>query len=117
MPAAVGLSLADLEEFDFRASTHGTERRSCCPLAACAGKRVDRAHQSLAVNVQTGAWICHRGGGSGLLAESRVAQRREAPSSRARARVALSRAFRVTRRPAAPQQASTPTDAPPPRWR
>jgi hypothetical protein len=118
MTVAAGLSLADLEAFDPRPSSHGAERRYCCPLADCAAKPVDREHRSLSVNVTTGAWLCHRCGGRGLLAEHRVERSRQARSGRQRARDGLRRAFRVPDRPAPPpEQATAPADGPSPRWR
>ncbi len=52
------LTLADLEAFDPRAPARGKERRFCCPLPACQGKRLDGTHRSLSVNVESGAWHC-----------------------------------------------------------
>ncbi len=63
------LSLADLEGFDPDAPARGHERRFCCPLPGCADKRRDGRHRSLAVNVDTGQWHCHRCDASGLLRE------------------------------------------------
>ena len=80
------LSLADLEAFDPGAREGHRERRFCCPLPACAGKRVDPAHRSLSVNVQTGAWTCHRCGAKGCLRE----RWRQRPSG-----YALRRAFAI----------------------
>ena len=63
------LSLADLEGFDPSAPARGRERRFCCPLPGCADKRRDGRHRSLAVNVDTRQWHCHRCDASGLLRE------------------------------------------------
>lgn len=63
------LSLAELQSFDPFAPDGGRERRFLCPLSACVGKRADKAHRSLSVNVESGAWRCHRCGAVGLLAE------------------------------------------------
>jgi hypothetical protein len=46
----------------------GRERRALCPF--CGDRHcADRAHASLAVNVETGAWHCHRCQAAGLLEE------------------------------------------------
>ena len=63
------LSLADLEAFDSRPAGGGRERRFGCPLEACRDKPRDRAHQSLSVNTETGAWTCYRCGAAGKLTE------------------------------------------------
>ena len=65
--ASPSLSLAELEAFD-PGSGSGDERRHLCPLCG-PDHRQDAAHRALAVNVATGAWLCHRCGASGLLAE------------------------------------------------
>jgi hypothetical protein len=62
------LSLRQLEEFDPRASQGGAERRFLCPLCG-EGKPKDSAHRSLGLNTQSGAWVCHRCGEKGKLAE------------------------------------------------
>lgn len=66
------LSLRQLEEFDPRApqksSGGGAERRFLCPLCG-EGKPKDSAHRSLGLNTQSGAWVCHRCGEKGKLAE------------------------------------------------
>ncbi len=62
------LSLAELEAYDPRAPFRGgKERRFCCPLPACAEKRIDAAHRSLTANVETGAWHWWRCGAAGKL--------------------------------------------------
>ena len=65
------LSLADLENFDRTAPTREgqKERRFLCPLPDCSEKRATAAHRSLAVNVGTGAWNCHRCHAKGKLRE------------------------------------------------
>ena len=63
------LSLSELEQFDSHATRHGQERRFCCPLPSCNGKRRDASHRSLTVNAQTGKYHCHRCGSSGVLRE------------------------------------------------
>lgn len=61
------LSLAEIEGLD-PGSGSGTERRYLCP--ACGPEhRQDAAHRSLAVNIASGAYVCHRCGAAGLLAE------------------------------------------------
>lgn len=62
------LSLRQLEEFDPRAPGGGAERRFLCPLCG-EGKPKDSAHRSLGLNTQSGAWVCHRCGEKGKLAE------------------------------------------------
>lgn len=64
------LSMADLEQFDPRSPARSGERRFCCPLCG-SSKPVDAAHRSLAVNTQTGAYMCHRCRHSGVLREFR----------------------------------------------
>lgn len=64
------LSLAELESFDPKARRNSGERRFCCPPCG-RGKPRDAAHRSLAVNSDTGAWICHRCGEKGILKEFR----------------------------------------------
>jgi len=62
-----GLSLRDLETYG-RVWGSGAERRALCPFCGDDHDR-DSAHASLAVNVETGAWVCHRCERSGLLLE------------------------------------------------
>ena len=62
------LTLAELEAHDPYATAHGAERRFLCPLAACQGKQRG-VHRSLALNVESGAWTCHRCQASGKLRE------------------------------------------------
>jgi hypothetical protein len=63
------LSLAELDAYDDRPAGAGDEKRYCCPLPACRGKPRDRTHQSLCVNVESGAWICNRCTSRGKLSE------------------------------------------------
>ena len=63
------LSLADLERTG-RVWGSGTEKRALCPL--CDHPKRDYAHASLALNVETGAWHCHRCGAHGLLEENKT---------------------------------------------
>jgi hypothetical protein len=69
--ARATLTLTDLEAHDPAAPLGGRERRFCCPLGDCAAKRVDAGHRSLSLNVQTGAWKCHRCDAAGVLEEHR----------------------------------------------
>ena len=63
------LSLAELEAYDRHPSGAGAERRFCCPCPPCREKAVDRTHQSLTANVESGAWICWRCQATGKLTE------------------------------------------------
>lgn len=54
------LSLAMLDAYDSRPAGAGPERRYCCPLLGCRDKPVDRQHQSLCVNIDSGLWTCNR---------------------------------------------------------
>jgi hypothetical protein len=67
-PAAPVFYWRDLEQYDPHARRSDTERRFCCPLCGD-GKPRDGAHRCLAVNVQTGAWKCHRCGAVGKLCD------------------------------------------------
>lgn len=62
------LSLAELESFDPRSPRGRMQRRFCCPLCGTQ-KSITPEHRSLAVNTDSGAWICHRCGRDGLLKE------------------------------------------------
>ena len=64
------LSLAELERTG-RVWGTGRERRALCPFCGDEHGR-DRAHACLAVNVDTGAWTCHRCERSGLLDEHKT---------------------------------------------
>ena len=64
------LSLADLERGG-RVWGSGRERRALCPFCGDDHKR-DQGHAALAVNVETGAWHCHRCDRSGLLDEHKT---------------------------------------------
>jgi transcription elongation factor Elf1 len=64
------LSLAKLETFDPEGRKGGKQWRFCCPLCGCK-KPVNAGHRSVAVNSETGAYLCHRCGASGLLVEYR----------------------------------------------
>ncbi|MDP8909301.1 MAG: hypothetical protein M3N47_09350, partial [Chloroflexota bacterium] len=59
------LTLADLEAHAPHATARGAERRFLCPLPACRDKQRGVRHRSLAVNVDSGAWMCHRCQASG----------------------------------------------------
>lgn len=65
---STSLSISELELFDPRYSKFSNEKRFCCPFCGC-NKPKDKAHQSLAANIKTGAWICHRCQEKGLLKE------------------------------------------------
>src|SRR5215212_2130620 len=93
------LSLAEIEANDPGTSPHGTERRFLCPLPACADHRQPGQHRSLAVNVETGAWVCHRCGAAGKLIE-RWTDPRESARNRLRA------AFHVTVQKLVPEPVS-----------
>jgi hypothetical protein len=86
------LSLADLEAHDPDAPSGGRERRFKCPLCTPAGRH-------LALNVETGAWWCHRCLNYGLIRE----RWRNQPGAAA---------FRSVKR--APQSTLTPCTAPKP---
>lgn len=84
------LTLAELDAYDPRPAGAGVERRYCCPLEGCRDKPVDRAHQSLCVNVESGLYVCYR-----CTARSKLVERWDARPAkelrrvRARARFAL----------------------------
>lgn len=87
------LSLAELERTG-RVWGSGRERRALCPFCGDEHGR-DHAHACLAVNVDTGAWTCHRCERSGLLDEHKTKRADDDP-------------LRSRRRP-------PPRSAPPPR--
>jgi hypothetical protein len=63
------LSLAVLDAYDARPAGAGPERRYCCPLSGCRDKPVDRQHQSLCVNIDSGLWTCNRCTARGKLSD------------------------------------------------
>lgn len=63
------LSLEELKHFDSKYKKFGKETRFFCPLNGCAGKPRDNEHRSLSVNMDNGAWKCHRCSEKGLLKE------------------------------------------------
>jgi phage/plasmid primase-like uncharacterized protein len=67
---SASLSLRQLEEYG-RVWGSGRERRALCPFCGDEHGR-DRSHACLAVNVDTGAWTCHRCERSGLLDEHKT---------------------------------------------
>lgn len=71
------LSLAELERTG-RVWGTGRERRALCPFCGDEHGR-DRAHACLAVNVDTGAWVCHRCERSGLLDEQKTTRAGDDP--------------------------------------
>lgn len=62
------LSLSELWAFDPRAKERAGESDFCCPLCGN-GKPVDQSHRSLSVNLENGAWKCHRCDQSGKLSD------------------------------------------------
>ena len=103
------LSLEDLERFDSQAPSGGKERRFCCPLCG-QGKAVDRAHRSLAVNTQTGLWICHRCQANGKLKDYWENRHREYVPKRERARADAARLFALRSRLVIEKPAPAPED-------
>jgi hypothetical protein len=97
------LSLAQLEAFDPHPGGGPTERRYNCPLPACAGKPVDRGHQALCANVDTGLYLCNRCGAKGKLTE-----RWDDRSARDLRRVRALRRYTLTPEPTAGTAASAP---------
>ena len=87
----IDLSLADLEANDPRGQSRGNTRRFRCPLDACDGATYRGPAQPLAVDMTTGAWMCHRCGSSGLLTDYRT---HRPADHRARMGRALARATR-----------------------
>ena len=112
MKTDLTLALTDLEAFD-PGARHGGEWRFCCPLSSCQGKTVSKTHRSISVNMQTGAWHCHRCGEGGVLREW---QTRPAPaeflSPRQRSRASARQAFQVNSPGLVPQP--IPNTIPPP---
>jgi len=94
------LSLADLERTG-RVWGSGRERRALCPFCGDEHGR-DRAHACLAVNVDTGAWTCHRCERAGLLDERKTARADDDPLRPRR---------RAPRRSAPPPAPREPTGA------
>lgn len=95
------LSLADLESFDGRAPSGKTERRFLC-LNCGSDKPRDAAHRSLALNVPTGAYFCHRCGLKGVIKDNW--EEKPTKTRKARTSAALARAFTVTRTPEAAKE-------------
>ncbi|NBT27298.1 MAG: hypothetical protein EBT09_12295, partial [Actinobacteria bacterium] len=87
----INLSLAELEANDPRGQARGNTRRFRCPLDACDGSTYRGPAQPLAVDMTTGAWMCHRCGSSGLLMDYRT---HRPADHRARMGRALARATR-----------------------
>lgn len=86
------LSLADLEIFDSKAPAGKKDRRFCCPICGTS-KPLDEEHRSLSVNVETGAWQCHRCKATGLILEKQKRSHDYQDSPRRRQRAALDAAF------------------------
>jgi replicative DNA helicase len=114
------LSLADLEAFDSRPYCHGAEKRFLCPECGDSKPR-DTAHRSMAVNTQSGAYICHRCHATGLLTDFWTNTPGPARSSMTRnaKRARISRAFGLDARPSASHSSGTsaPETAPAKDWR
>lgn len=98
-------SLADLERFDNRAPARGRERRFLC-LSCGDDKPRDAAHRSLAVNTDTGAYVCHRCGLKGKLSD--FFEERPKLSRREWQRQRLADVFGLRRRPAKERTESEP---------
>lgn len=91
------LSLSELEHHDPGAPRgSGRERRFLCPFPACADKQHPQRHRSLAVNVETGAYFCHRCQARGGLGDPSF----QRPFQPAPPRQRLRQAFAVQTRPA-----------------
>jgi hypothetical protein len=84
------LSLTDLESYDSRATRCGTERRFLCPICGDSKPR-DDSHRSLALNTDSGAYVCHRCKATGLIKEKWTKQ--TFTPRKVRAAAALSRFF------------------------
>jgi hypothetical protein len=84
------LSLIDLESYDSRATRCGTERRFLCPICGDSKPR-DDSHRSLALNTDSGAYVCHRCKATGLIKEKWTKQ--TFTPRKVRATAALSRFF------------------------
>lgn len=87
------LSLAELEGFDPEAKLGGKERRFCCPLCG-QSKSISEEHRSLALNVDSGAWKCHRCKAIGLLLDKQTHTPRE--NLQYKRRAALDTAFGIS---------------------
>jgi DNA primase len=110
------LTLADLEAYDPRSPARPKERRFCCPLPACRGKRVDAMHRSLSVNVESGAWHCWRCGAAGKLQDYWRPRERLSSRQRALRTFGLTGSSVRTQRPAV-VAARADEPAKPPAWR
>lgn len=86
------LTLAELQAHDPLAPPREPERRYLCPLIACRDKQHGSRHRSLVVNLQSGAWKCHRCGESGWLDQ-------HGPSARAVRQARLDNAFKLGTNP------------------
>ena len=101
------LSLKELEEYDEGQVGNGGQHRYCCPLPACSDKPVDSSHRSLAVDTESGAWMCHRCQHSGKLREFWV----QATDSSGNRQQVIPAAFRFDSLTAGVVNASTPDNA------
>jgi hypothetical protein len=90
--------------------TGRTERRFLCPYGQCVGYAPTQDHRSLSVNVQTGAWKCHRCDRDGLCEEYFTIDKAE-PKPRQtrpqRARAQLAAAFSLSERRSEPESPAT----------
>lgn len=101
------MNLTELEAFDRRAPVGKNERRFCCPTCGV-DKPVDAQHRSLAVNMQTGLYTCHRCHDSGKLEEWFEDRPRLTRAQRSKAAAAAA----FTGRRSAPAIATDSTPAP-----
>lgn len=94
------LSLADLERHDPQAPpARGPERRFLCPFPSCSDKQNPHRHRSLAINIDTGAYYCHRCRQRGGLRDPRPGPTRSLRQDYGPSR--LRRAFSLEKRPKA----------------
>ncbi len=101
------LSLADLESYDRHGSRSKHERRFLCPMCGDDKPR-DTAHRSLALNMQSGAWLCHRCREQGKLKDFWI----DSPlqTKRERENAAINRAFAVPPKTETPEKREAATD-------
>jgi DNA-directed RNA polymerase subunit RPC12/RpoP len=102
------ISLTELESFDTHAKRHGSERRFLCPVCG-SGKPRDDAHRSMALNTDTGAYICHRCGEKGLIKEKWTTP--TFTPRKVRVAAALARAFSVEPTPQPTQEIESDCEA------
>jgi hypothetical protein len=95
------LSLADLESYDPHAKKSGSEWRLLC-VKCGDGKPRDTAHRALALNIDTGAYLCHRCGVKGVIREKW--SKSSFTPRKVRTAAALARAFSVEPTPPPTQE-------------